>query len=260
MKRQMKSVKECKTKLQVKACESLKEQIDAIPNVNDTSKIFAKLITSSDSAKIYSEDEKWICQCLYFRSSAGYNFLRNSLGFHLPHSSSLHRWITIKNVSPGPSIPVLEEIKKLVSNFSNFEKEVVLLFDEMSVQANLTYDKSKDKIVGFVDEGNDQATNIIAKSVCVFMVRSICGKFKQSLYYIPCSTNIPAESLSAHVTKCIDICKNLGLNVRALCCDQGPTNRKFYNSLNVCLSQAIFFAQGKQNFCVIRLPTFVQKH
>lgn len=245
---------ECKKKLLVKACETLENKIDTITCVNDTSKIFAKLITSTDNTRTYSEDEKWICQCLYFRSSAGYNFLRNFLGFHLPHPSSLHRWINIKNLSAGPSKPVLEEIEKEVKNLSKIENEVVLIFDEMSVQANLTYDKSKDKIVGFVDYGDDNATNTIAKSVCVFMVRSLFGKFKQALYYIPCASNIPAENLLVQVLKCLDICKNLGLKVRAICCDQGPTNRKFYNTLNVSLLHPYFLNQGNKIFTLFDYP------
>lgn len=150
---------------------NLNSQIDVLSKPNEHAKVFSKLILNLGS-NVYTDAEKWLSQCIYFRSSTGYRFLRDVLGFHLPSIASLHNWIKIKSLSPGPDESVLIEISKAISKLPTEEKDVALIFDEMSVQSNLVYNKYKDRIDGFVDYG-DSRTEILAKSVCVFMFRSL---------------------------------------------------------------------------------------
>ena len=205
----------------------IEKEIDLMQGLNQNTKTFAKLILSQTSRE-YSNEEKWISQCIFFRSSCGYNFLRDQLGLHLPHPSSLHRLINIKSLSPGAHINVLNEIRNVTSKLSAKDGEVIVIFDEMSLQKNLTYNKFKDEIEGFVDYGNNQRSDDFAKSACVFMIRSVCGNFKQVLYHVVCPSNIPMKQLEIEVYNCLDICAGLNLYARAICCDQGPTNRSFF--------------------------------
>ena len=41
------------------------------------------------------------------------------------------------------------ELKHIVSNFSNIERYVILLMDEMKVQENLVWDKHTGDLIGF---------------------------------------------------------------------------------------------------------------
>lgn len=228
------------------------ESIDLLENVNNNSKTFAKMILFRKAA--YSEEEKILSQCIYFRSSSGYKFLREVLGFRLPCISSLHNWIQIKSLSPGFHENVLKEIAPQVLKLNERERNVVLLFDEMSVKENLTYNKYKDLIEGFVDYGDGERENKHAKSICVFMVRSICGKFKQILDYLACPGTIPSDILNKHVRKCIDVCEKMNLIVRLTSCDQGPTNRKFYRINNVTSETPYFSHNGKKIYCSYDVP------
>lgn len=246
--------KKLNNKLQKMAEESIDTKINSLSEVNENSKIFAKLILSDRQKRPFSEDEKWICQSIYFRSAAGYDFLRDCLHLNLPHTSSLHRWTAIKNLSPGPDVNVLSNIQKEVAKLSAREKEMVLIFDEMSIQTNLTYNKYKDKIDGFVDYGDDERSNVCAKSVCVFMLRSIGGKFKQPLYYISSPSNTPAQILEREVDKVMEISQNLGLNIRAICCDQGPTNRKLFNTWNITRTNTSFQRNGRTVYAFFDYP------
>ena len=112
--------------------QSLNSKIDHLDNVNVNSKIFAKLLLSSAPKNSkYCDDEKWICQCLYFRSSAGYSFLRTSLCIHLPHPSTLQKSTKIKCLCPGINNDVLFKVNKHVLNLIEYEKQVIFHFDEL---------------------------------------------------------------------------------------------------------------------------------
>ncbi|XP_055918650.1 uncharacterized protein LOC129950754 [Eupeodes corollae] len=248
-----------KTKKRLRSDEknSLEREIDLMEGINRNTKTFAKLILSQ-TLREYTNEEKWITQCIFFRSSCGYNFLRDQLGLHLPNPSSLHRWINIKSLSPGPNIKVLEEIRNVTSSLSEKDREVNLIFDEMSLQTNLTYNKFKDEIEGFVDYGKNQRSSILAKSACVFMIRSVCGNFKQVLYHVVCPSNIPMKQLEIEVHNCLDICTGLNLNVRAICCDQGPTNRSLFNKLNLDERKFSFMYKEKEIYGMYDIPHLIK--
>lgn len=219
--------------------KTLNEQIDSLTEISPHAKTFSKLILGGKKV-CYTNEEKWLSQCIFFRSAAGYTFLKENLEFHLPSISSLNKWVKIKSLSPGPDSSVFKELNIQVGKLSEHEKDVILLFDEMYIQQNLTFNKFKDKIDGFVDHGDGKRQNVIAKSVCVFMVRSLFGRFKQVLYYVACSGSISAEALNSEIKKCIEITNKIGLKVRAIGCDQGPINRKLFNFYNISHEKTYF--------------------
>lgn len=62
------------------------------------------------------------------------------------------------------------------------DKLCVLMWDEMSLEANIQYDQLNDKIIGFEDWGH-RRTSLIADHVLVFMARGIVKGWKIPLYY-----------------------------------------------------------------------------
>lgn len=55
------------------------------------------------------------------------------------------------------------------------EKLCLILFDEISLKAHVTYNKRKDKVVGFVDDGQQRKPEY-ADHAQVFMVRGLIKK------------------------------------------------------------------------------------
>lgn len=100
------------------------------------------------------------------------------------------------------------------------DKLYVLMWDEMSLQANLQYDQSNDKIIGFEDWGH-RRTSLIADHVLVFMARGILNGWKIPLSYNFCNS----QTKSAQLIRCLkEIVKELtraGLTIVATVCDQG---------------------------------------
>lgn len=70
---------------------------------------------------------------------------------------------------------------------------VNLLFDEMSVQPNIVYDPTLDKITGFEDFGDEKSTRI-ADHALVFMIKSIKGKIKQPICFTFCQSVTKKET------------------------------------------------------------------
>ena len=62
-------------------------------------------------------------------------------------------------------------LKQRVDAMSDRAKYCSLQMDEMSLKSNLFYNQSTDSIVGFEDLGQGRASNLVANSVLVFMVR-----------------------------------------------------------------------------------------
>lgn len=126
------------------------------------------------------------------------------------------------------------ELKNKVANFSDIEKMVVLLFDEMKVQGNLVWDKHTGELIGFVDLGHidiNYATidkpNQLATHVLAFMLRSI-NPFKFSLANFS-TTGATSYQMFPLFWKAVSMCElQCDLKVVAVTCDGASTNRKVF--------------------------------
>jgi hypothetical protein len=92
-------------------------------------------------------------------------------------------------------------------------KLCVLLFDEMSLKTNLTYNASLDVIEGYENFGPLGEGTQTANSALVFMVKGLCAKWKQPIGYFLSHNAAPAEKLKALVTSAVDKLTAIGLNV-----------------------------------------------
>ena len=97
----------------------------------------------------YSNEMKNLALSLYYRGAKTYRFF--STIFTLPSKSSLHLWLQRLNVSPGLSGNVWDVLKLRVSALSSRDRVCALLFDEMALKQNLTYNRHDDIVVGYED-------------------------------------------------------------------------------------------------------------
>lgn len=71
-------------------------------------------------------------------------------GFALPSPSTIARWLQAVDLRPGICPEIMEMVKTKVENMAMWEKNAVLLFDEMSIKSSLDYDCKRDVIEGNV--------------------------------------------------------------------------------------------------------------
>lgn len=134
--------------------------------------------------------------------------------FILPSIRRLQQLSTGLNVHPA-EVDV-SYLTSRISGINDKDRFCIMLFDEIYTAAKVEYQSGE--FVGLSDDGT------IAKTLLVFMVHSIMGKFKDVVKLIPVS-----RMTTDFLYDCVDnlLCKlgSLGLTILALGADNHPVNR-----------------------------------
>ena len=126
----------------------------------------------------------------------------------------------------------MHELRHKVKEFSDKEKFVVLLMDEMKIQENLVWDKHNGELIGYVDLGDINyaamsKVTTVASHVLVFLIRSIVNPFKFSLANFA-TDGISASQMFPLLWKAISICGKSSLKVIAVTLNGASSNRKLF--------------------------------
>ena len=159
---------------------------------------------------------RW-CLSLHYTSAAAYRQLTSKkLNFlKLPHPDTLRRYAQFTTPTSGFNPEIIERLvgESDLAKLKEFQKNVVLSYDEMQIKSDLVYRKSTGEMVGFTDMGNineefrifqTEAESLIdggevefsykrefATHVIVYMVRGIFTKLCQPA---PPKSMTPAKS------------------------------------------------------------------
>ena len=108
-------------------------------------------------------------------------------------------------------------LKLRVDDMHSHEKNCCLVFDEMSLKQHIFYDRHSGTVLGI--EGGKPVNQAL-----VLMVRGISTKWKQPFGYFLGHGSVTSAELSKIVREGVLKLDKIGLNVRALICDQSATN------------------------------------
>lgn len=225
--------------------------VDKLSLISPEAKEFIKMLINV--SKQWSLEHKNIAQKIYFKSPSCYNFLRENLKLHLPSKSSLCRWTLIKNLKPGLNSFVLNSLKDEVCEMSETDKNIVLLFDEISIRPDLEYDQVNDVIDGF-SQINKNRNSTIAQYINVFMIRGLFKQYKYAFAYHATEKSMDGEVTKEVLMEAIKALFDVGFKVRAVVCDQGPNNRKCFRLLNVSKENPFFFYENYKIFALYDSP------
>lgn len=104
-------------------------------------------------------DDKVMSLALFKQSPSGYRLLSKI-------RVTLMKFLNRLPVSPGLNLEIFDGLSRMLKRLDPSNRTCVLLFDEMSLSRNLTYNVHKDCVEGFEDFGDHQ-TNKIADHVQV---------------------------------------------------------------------------------------------
>ncbi|CAB3231574.1 unnamed protein product [Arctia plantaginis] len=198
------------------------EILDALPS---TSKILTLLqfreIKKGDRGRRFTLQEKLVSLSIMKQSSKGYRFLRKI--FILPSRQILLQLLHQANIKPGINSNTIEQLKKATEAMKLEDKLCILLFDEMSLKPNVAYNERKDRVCGFVTNG-DEVYSEYADHAQVFMIRGLLKNYKQPVAYTFSQAATKGPELAKQLKAVVTALQGAGLTVVATVCDQGTNN------------------------------------
>ncbi|KAK9710416.1 Transposase protein [Popillia japonica] len=120
-----------------------------------------------------------------------------------------------------------------------------LMFDEMALEASLSYNIKKDYIHGFENCGEIRIKKF-ADHAMVFMARGLRKKWKQPIAFYFSESGMRSIDLVRNIKNCIQALHQIDLHVVATICDQHTTNTAAINHLKEQTSR-VYGLVGKEN-------------
>ena len=199
-----------------------------------------KYLSASNSKSVrYHPQIIKFCLSLAAKSSSIYSDIRydKSSGSGILVLPSLRTLRDYKNyIRPqrGFNNVVVEGLRKKTMLFSDIERYVYILLDEMKIQEELVWDKHTGELIGFVDLGDttiNYATlsNLqeLATQVLVFLIKSIVNPLSYSF-----ATFGTTGTTSFHIFPLfwegVNYLERINLKVISTTCDGASPNRKFF--------------------------------
>ena len=190
---------------------------------------------------------KW-CLHLKMISFGAYHALRTSGFITLPSERTLRDYTNLVKSSTGIQPEVNRQLAQeaRVASMLEWQKYVVVVFDEVKIKEDLVYDKHTSQIIGFVNLGNanDQLnsltctgnathssvgadSSIVADHMLVFMVRGLLTdlEFPYAQFATRASSATELFPIVWEVVRNLESCS---LKVLAITCDGASQNRKFF--------------------------------
>lgn len=208
----------------------------------------------------YTEYDKTFASAIYYCSPKAYNFLRKYFG--LPTVRSLRLWLQNLSVAPGINQNIMKLLKFKVTQLPEQDRVVSLVFDEMSLKENVTYNSSADIFEGYPDlseelKCGDSSANqplTFANQATVVMVRGLKKNFKQIIGYFLTAGPMAAETLKEVITHSLHKVQETGLIVKAMVCDQGSNNVKMHRLFGISEEKPYIIFNGEKVFAFFDAP------
>jgi len=166
---------------------------------------------------------------LQSKSQAAYNLLRDTGVLKLPGSSTLRMYKHVDQPGEGFQPHALAELRKMAESLEEDKRFVVLLHDEMTVKANLVFDKRSGQLVGFVNNDNlsFDTRQELATQALVFYVVGVNSPLKFSLGHFG-TRSATADDLYPLFWEAIGSVEECGLKVIVSTSDKAPQNQRLY--------------------------------
>lgn len=223
-------------------------------------------ISKGKMGRRFTKDEKIMALSLYKQGPKAYRWL--SKIFILPSPITLSRLISCAGLRPGINKRIFNQLKKRAQKMTENEKLCILLFDEISITPHYDYNRKRDAITGFINNGKQTNRNI-ADHALVFMLRGFVNNYKQPLAYTFCKGTTSKGDLKLLIKNIISELQQCGFYVLATVCDQGTTNVSAINELieerrvdyirkNLNFKHQIFEVNGKEIIPIFDTPHLIK--
>ena len=234
-------------------------------NVTDFMNLFwqqqQKLFSSSAKGVRFHPMIIRFCLSLAAKSASCYEELRNSGILKLPSQRTLRDYRNFVKPKPGFNKLVIDELVGLTKSYSNTQRYIVLLFDEMKIRSNLVFDKNTGQLIGFTDLGDStinyatfEKQDELASHVLAFFIRGLTTNLKFSFSYFATKGVTAFQILPIFWEAVFILEETCNLWVIATTSDGACTNRRFSrlhkdlddnSQSNVCYQTINLYAKNR---------------
>ena len=172
-----------------------------------------------------------------------YEELRKSRFLGLPHRTTLNRYTSFTSSGAGFNCDIVKRLygDLKVSTLQRYEKQAILLFDEIKTKSGLEYSKSTGciYIAGDINEELNeferkfQTFSSKSKELATYAICFMAGQFLKGFsypiaYFI--SREFTSDQLFLITWRTIRILEAIGLEGVAVVCDGATPNRRFFRT------------------------------
>ncbi len=135
----------------------------------------------------YSKELQVFAATLLFYSPKAYNYVRETFSKALPHETTVRRWFSNVDGTPGFSEPAFQLLEDRVAKGNLINKQVLvsLMLDETSVKKQVDYDAHSGTYKGCVNMGfgSAESEDKLATDALIIMAVGVNWHFKNHLAY-----------------------------------------------------------------------------
>ena len=143
--------------------------------------------TTIPSSCLFPPELRVFASTLHFYSPKAYEFVRQTFNKALPHETTIRKWFSNIDGSPGISTAAFDLLREKVAEGRESGKPVLVsvMLDEMSLKRQIDYDSVTSSYSGYVNigEGFSQEGQKPATDALVIMVVGINWHFKIPVAY-----------------------------------------------------------------------------
>ena len=223
------------------------DQTEVTPFMNLFWQQQKQLFTRSPKGCRYHHMIIRFCLSLASKSKSAYEELRNSNILRLPSTRIL---VDYKNlIKPGTGFrkEIIDNLCDITKDYSNVERYIVLLFDEMKIRSNLVFNKHTEELIGLLDLGDPQINynmlegeSKLATYVLCFYLRGISTNLKYSFAHFATSGATATQMFPLFWEAASRLQFNCNLWVIAATSDGASLNRKLFRMLGGELKRGKF--------------------
>ncbi|XP_070378637.1 uncharacterized protein [Dermacentor albipictus] len=182
---------------------------------------------------------------LNFRGPRAYRFLAPI--FSLPTQRTLRRWLCNFRMSPGVIPGIIQSISASTHAWNERDQVCTLMFDEIALKKNLSYDAGEDIVHGFADDGIERSSSIADRAMVVLLA-GISKRWVQPVAFTIGHVLTSANVIDKLLISIIEQLKAVRIVVKAVICDQGTSNVSLAHKLGITIGKPYFEVLGERLF------------
>jgi len=200
---------------------------------------------------------KW-CLYLRYKSRAAYTAMKSAGFIHLPSDRTLQDYSNFNSSDTGFSVEASKLLLKEIKDYSNEQKFVGVLFDEMRVREDLVYDRTSGELIGYVNLGEfgnvlSDLENVLscgaaepkfARYVLVLMIRGISTDLCFPFAHFA-TDGVTSDFLYPILWEAVQIIEqDIGLKVLFFTGDGASPNRRFFRMHDIDNESVVFSTEN----------------